>query len=300
MRSWFIWMGDPVTMFFKITNLKPFGLLLEPKEAHCPVNDLVSNLDLRDLDVAMLRELVWRDHLIVLRGFRRFNSSEELSEYSERWGEISVWPFGKVLELVERSNPEDHIFDNNYVPLHWDGMYRPQVPEFQLFHCVQAPRVGQGGRTTFSNTLLALENAPVHLRSLWGKVTGHYQRKMEFYDSKTVSPVIDSHPHQGYSVIRYNEPPLAGYGHFVNPPLLDFTGVSEVELVEFHRSLREALYSSNCYYAHEWCQGDLVVANNFSLLHGREGFETKAPRHLRRVHVLSQPPLNNPRLVSYR
>lgn len=275
----------------KITSVEPFGLLLEPTRP---------NGDIGDLNVDLLRELVWRERLIVLRGFRTFSEPEEFSDYCQHWGEISVWPFGKVLELVERNSPEDHIFDNNYVPLHWDGMYRPQVPEFQIFHCVQAPRKGQGGRTTFSNTPLALEHASHGTRSLWRQVTGHYQRKMEFYDSKTVSPIIDSHPHRGFPIIRYNEPPLDGYGHFVNPPILKFTGVSADEIAEFHRTLREALYAPENFYAHEWREGDLVVADNFSLLHGREGFETKAPRHLRRVHVLSNPPLNNPRLVSHR
>ena len=281
-------------MEFKETRIEPFGLLLEPK---------LSDTNIHDFNVDLLRELLWRERLIVLRGFRAFSSAEDFSEYCERWGKISVWPFGKVLELVEHNNPEDHIFDNNYVPLHWDGMYRPQVPEFQIFNCVQAPRPGQGGRTTFSNTVLALEKAPAHLRTLWEKVTGHYQRKMEFYDSKTVSPIVDSHPLRGFSVIRYNEPPVTkykgGFGLFVNPPTLEFTGVNHDELVEFHRSLREALYDPTCFYAHEWQAGDLVVADNFSLLHGREAFETKAPRHLRRVHVLSNPPLDNPRLVSH-
>lgn len=268
---------------------KPFGLIVEGK-----------GIDIKEVDVTWLRELVWNERLIVLRGFRTFNGADEFANYCERWGEVSVWPFGKVLELIERNNPEDHIFDNNYVPLHWDGMYRPQVPEFQLFHCVRAPKAGQGGRTTFSNTVSALEKADSNTRQLWDKVTGHYQRKMEFYDSKTVSPIIDTHPLRGHSVIRYNEPPAKGYGNFVNPPTLDFTGVSADKVAEFHKTLKDALYAPENYYAHEWHEGDIVVADNFSLLHGREGFETKAPRHLRRVHVLSNPPLNNPRLVSHK
>lgn len=275
----------------KITRINPFGVVVEPTHA---------DRDVRDLDVDELRGILLREHLMVLRGFRGLSAPEDFPKYCERWGEISVWPFGKVLELVEQNNPEDHIFDNNYVPLHWDGMYRPQVPELQMFHCVQAPRQGQGGRTTFSNTMLALEFASPTNRALWEKVTGHYQRKTEFYDSMTVSPVIEAHPYRGYSVIRYNEPPVAGYGNFLNPPVLEFTGIAASELKVFHQSLKEALYAPTNYYAHEWHQGDIVVADNFSLLHGREGFETKAPRHLRRVHVLSDPPLDNPRLVSHR
>ncbi len=274
----------------KITRLKAFGLLLEAEHA---------DDDIHGLDINILREHVWRERLIVLRGYHTFGGTDDFSKYCEHWGEISVWPFGKVLELVEHNNPEDHIFDNNYVPLHWDGMYRKQVPEFQIFHCVSAPLVGQGGRTTFSNTVQALENAPSQTKELWKKMTGSYQRKMEFYNSKTVSPIIESHPHRDFSVIRYNEPPLKGYGHFVNPPQLEFTGAKDTELTEFHRTLREALYAPENFYAHEWRVGDLIVADNFSLLHGREAFESKAPRHLRRVHVLSNPPLDNPHLVSY-
>jgi alpha-ketoglutarate-dependent taurine dioxygenase len=271
--------------------MEPFGLMLEPRR---------TDEDIRSVDVNALRDLLWRERFLVLRGFRTFPDAESFAEYCERWGEISLWPFGKVLELVERENPEDHIFDHHYVPLHWDGMYRPQVPEFQLFHCVRAPGVGQGGRTTFSDTTLALERAPAPHRELWGKITGTYRRKMEFYDSQTVSPVIDAHPRRGFPVIRYNEPPRDGFGTFLNPPILEFTGGDEKELVEFHRTLREALYSPANFYAHEWREGDLVVADNFSLLHGRESFETKAPRHLRRVQVLSDPPLSNPRLISHR
>ena len=276
-------------------RLDPFGLIVEARHPRD---------DIRDLDVEFLRELLWRERLVLLRGFRTFDAvpqgAERFADYCERWGEISIWPFGKVLELVERNNPEDHIFDNNYVPLHWDGMYRPQVPEFQIFHCVRAPRAGQGGRTTFSNTVRALEQAPASTRALWGKVLGSYQRKMEFYDSKTVSPIVDHHPLRGFEVIRCNEPPSEGFGQFVNPPILEFSGVAPEELGELHRTLREALYSPSCFYAHEWQEGDVVIADNFSLLHGREGFETKAPRHLRRVHVLGNPPLDNPRLLFHR
>lgn len=274
----------------EIITLSPFGVMVKAQHSEDTI---------RDLDVEMLRALVWKERLVLVRGFRSFEGADDFATYCERWGEISLWPFGKVLELVERNNPEDHIFDNNYVPLHWDGMYRPQVPEFQLFHCVKAPLEGQGGRTTFSNTVSALERAPAHVVDLWKRTTGHYQRRMEFYDSKTVSPVLDSHPFRGFTVIRYNEPPSAGFGHFVNPPTLDFTGINSDELDTFHRTLREALYAPENFYAHEWREGDLVIADNFSLLHGREGFETRAPRHLRRVHVLSNPPLNNPRLVTH-
>ncbi len=278
-------------MKYKTMRIKPFGILIEANS---------SKDDVCDLNVEELRKLFQNEHLITLRGFRTFEGAEDFSAFCESWGEISMWPFGKVLELVEHENPEDHIFDNNYVPLHWDGMYRLQVPEYQIFHCVQAPSQGCGGRTTFSNTAMAIKNASAKTMLLWEKVTGHYQRKMEFYNSKTVSPIITQHPFRNYPVIRYNEPSTDKNGRFINPASLLFTGIPEKELVEFHHSLLESLYSQHHFYAHEWHIGDVVISDNFTLLHGREAFLSKSPRHLRRVHVLSNPPFDNPGLESYK
>lgn len=277
-------------MMYKTTPIQPFGILLEPETSLVAVNDL---------PIDILRDWVVEKHLLVLRGFDSFQCANSFSAYCERWGDISMWPFGKVLELVEQENPDDHIFDNSYVPLHWDGMYRPQVPELQIFHCVNAPLPGQGGRTTFSNTVLAFNHASAELKTRWQHVTGTYERKMAFYSSRTVSPIVNKHPYRNYSVIRYNEPPAADQGHFVNPPELEFTGVGADELADFHRCLKQALYDPRHFYAHTWQTGDMVIADNFSLLHGREAFTSRSPRHIRRVHVLSDPPFDNPGLVSY-
>jgi alpha-ketoglutarate-dependent taurine dioxygenase len=237
-------------MNHKVTPLKPFGVLLEPNG---------ENIHVKDLDIESLRKLFWQEQLVLLRGFATFENSEDFASYCDSWGEVSIWPFGKVLELVEQDDPKDHIFDSSYVPLHWDGMYRPQVPEYQIFHCAKAPLPGQGGRTTFSNTILALKNASSESKELWSKVTGVYERKMEFYNSKTVSPVITKHPQKDFSVIRYNEPHVEDKGDFVNPPNQEFTGISPEELNTFHHSLKEALCAPENFYAHEWQTGDIVI-----------------------------------------
>lgn len=270
--------------------VRPFGLLLSPAHA---------GDTLEALPVNALRDWVRKHHLLVLRGFRVPASAESFADYCARWGDISVWPFGRVLELVEHAEPEDHIFDNNYVPMHWDGMYRPQVPEFQIFQCVSAPAQGQGGRTTFSNTVRALQHAPSEARALWDRVTVTYHRKMAYYDSKTASPIVAAHPRSGFPVLRYNEPPRADDTGFLNHPKVEFDGVSEEHLPDLQRTLHDALYGSESLYAHAWEAGDVVVTDNYTLLHGREAFTHRAPRHLRRVHVLGDPPLDNPGLLSH-
>lgn len=278
-------------MNLKVTSINPFGLVIEP---------LIQHQSIHAFDVQKFKEYFRKYHLLLFRGFAPFESTKEFEGYCETWGEISIWPFGKVLELVEHENPDDHIFDNNYVPMHWDGMYRPQVPEYQIFRCVHSPGKNNGGRTTFSNTVLALKNAEAQWVDLWRKATGIYKRKMQFYDSITVSPIITKHPYREEWVIRYNEPPSKDKGNFLNPPILEFRGIDPKEQEFLHSSLGSALYDERHFYAHAWQEGDLVVADNFSLLHGREGFPKKSPRHLQRVHVLSDPPFSNPGLESYK
>jgi alpha-ketoglutarate-dependent taurine dioxygenase len=272
----------------RVEKINPFGALVRAERP---------DQDARNVDIRFLRELFQRERLIVLRGFRIDDQASDFADYCALWGKISLWPFGAVLELVERENPEDHIFDSNYVPLHWDGMYRPQVPEYQIFQCVQAPGCDQGGRTTFSNTRIALDRASASECGLWEKAVGVYERKMEFYHSKTIAPVVGPHPSGGFLVIRYCEPPREGDAGFINHPSIVFDGLEPGEVAAFQRSLHAALHAPGNFYAHAWQEGDIVIADNHTLLHGREAFTSGASRHLRRVHVLGSEPLDNPHLV---
>ncbi|MFF7690727.1 TauD/TfdA dioxygenase family protein [Streptomyces syringium] len=273
---------------YDITPITPFGVAIQARE---------KGLHVRDIPVAPLRTLVAEHHILLLRGFDTFDAPDELSAYCERWGRLSVWPFGTVLELVEQEQPEDHIFDSSYMPMHWDGMYREQIPEFQVFQCVNAPGAGNGGETTFSHTTAVLERTDPQTVARWSKVTGTYHRAMEYYNSVTVSPIVTAHPVHGAPVIRYNEPTAADDADFVNHPDLRFSGLPDDEIAEVHRSLRAALYDPAHLYAHSWRTGDLVITDNHTLLHGRNAFTSGAPRHLRRVQVLGTPPLDNPGLV---
>ncbi|MGG4649520.1 TauD/TfdA family dioxygenase [Pseudomonas aeruginosa] len=65
---------------------------------------------------------------------------------------------------------------------------------------------------------------------------------------------------------------------------------------ELLASLRRCLYHPQAHYAHRWRSDDLVIADNLTLLHGREAFAHRAPRHLRRVHIHAEPALRNPHL----
>ena len=166
----------------------------------------------------MAQGLARSHHLLLLRGFAAFADAESLTRYCHDFGEVMLWPFGAVLELVEQEGAEDHIFANNYVPLHWDGMYLETVPEFQLFHCVDAPGDSDGGRTTFSSTPAALQLADSSELELWRRVSGRYQRSAAHYSSRSAAPIVERHPRREFPILRFCEPPVEGDASFINPP----------------------------------------------------------------------------------
>jgi alpha-ketoglutarate-dependent taurine dioxygenase len=245
---------------------------------------------IRELPVAALRSLAQQHHLLVLRGFDSgFTDPQLLTRYAEGWGEIMMWPFGAVLDVKEHPDAKDHIFDSSYVPLHWDGMYKPTIPEYQLFHCVAAPSQDEGGRTTFVDTTCLLANADESLLAQWREVSISYRiKQVVHYGGEVRSPLVVDHPNGNGQIMRYNEPPTEGK-KFLNQHALEYHGVPQEQQEAFHQTLQQHLYDPRHYYAHQWQQGDVVIADNFSLLHGREGFTARSARHLQRVHIQSNP-----------
>lgn len=272
---------------FDVEAMSPYGVMIRPRRA---------SADVTEVPVPIARELAREHHLLVLRGFNPFPGPEELAFYAASWGQVLSWSFGAVLDLVEHENPVDHIFDNTAVTFHWDGMFVEQVPEFQIFHCVSALGDEQGGRTIFCDTTRVLASASPATRTLWKGLTLTYRVAMEsHYGGTATSPLVVEHPHCGFPTLRYLEPAPNNID-YLNRPRVDFHDMPAEYFWEIEQTLRDALYDPDHCYVHSWQVGDLVVADNYTLLYGREPYATKCGRHLRRVHVLGDPPLMNPAL----
>lgn len=270
-----------------IADVTPFGVLVQAGTA---------DADIMEVPIPVARDLVRRHRILVLRGFRSFGPQEELARYAASWGQLLSWSFGDVLELVEHEQAVDHVFDNSKMWLHWDGVFVEQIPEFQIFQCVNAPEEAQGGRTVFCDTARVLADAPASTRELWENLTLTYRvAKKSHYGGVAVSPLVVAHPDQEFPTMRYLEP-VPGDIDYRNRPIVEFTDVPPEQVADITQTLRDALYDPRHYYAHRWQTGDVVIADNYTLLHGREPYASGCGRHLRRVHVLGDPPLKNPAL----
>ncbi|MEQ1964625.1 tyrosine isonitrile desaturase/decarboxylase [Xenorhabdus khoisanae] len=269
-----------------IEVVKPFGLLITPN---------YPDQDISTLQIDALRELARTHLLVVLRGFRSgFTDKEKLTEYSRRWGEIMMWSFGAVLDVMEHPEPSDHVLDSGNLPLHWDGMYRETIPEFQIFHCVAAPEAAQGGRTTFVNTEKLIADASDDERTKWKDITITYRTsKVTHYGGEVVSPLICHHPDGKRWVLRYNEPMNKEDEKYADHHALVMHGLSQEEQETLEKALYERLYDPRYLYSHQWQSGDIAISDNFTLLHGREAFISRSPRHIQRVHIHGEPVCEN-------
>lgn len=269
-------MDSQQSLQLNVKPLSPFGALLEAIEYQS---------DIRQLSIAQLCQLAWDYHVIVLRGFSLLESTE-LSSYCQRWGELLVWKFGTVLDLIVHQNPENYLFTNGNVPFHWDGAFAEAVPRFLFFQCLKAPGAGSGGESLFCDTTRVLQNASPEEREVWQKTKITYRtEKVAHYGGNITESLISKHPITGVPTLRFAEP-LNDETVHLNPLYVEVCDLSPEENEQFLSDLIENLYLPQNCFAHEWQEGDFLIADNHALLHGRNPFRSDSERHLQRVHVL--------------
>lgn len=265
----------------EVAALEPFGLRVLASEPDQPIESLPPG---------WIKEQVRRHRLLLLRGFAPFSTAAALADYCATWGPLMQWSFGTVLELVEHASPADQVFDSGCVPYHWDGMYAKQLPAYQLFHCINAIDAAAGGHTIFCDGTRVWADADPATRARWSAISITYSLPQRaHYGGHITAPLVCAHPDDGWPVLRFNEPAPAG-ARLLNPPSLRFDGIPSDAVGAFIEELRALLYSPRYMYAHTWQTGDTLIADNYVLLHGRTAFTSGAPRHIRRVQILGDPP----------
>jgi len=270
---------------WSLTETKPYVLLIEANASH---------LTLDAPPVAWLRSLVDQHLVVVLRGFRGFASSTDFERYATTWGPLLRWNFGTILEVKEDPATIDTVFDSSGIPLHWDAMFNQVCPKYVLFESVRSPLPGDGGRTTFCNTRRAIEAASEAQLVRWRRTKISYSvERLAHYGGTVTSNIVTVHPEfPDREVIRYGEPEDAGVV-LKNPVQRRFEAPDYASSEAVIAEMREVLNDPRCFYAHPWQDGDLLLCDNYTILHGREPFKSHTFRHLRRAQVLATPPHRN-------
>ena len=257
---------------WSLQQVKPFGLIVKSPQ---------QGADLRSISVPILQQWIDNHRVIILRGFAAL-AGEQLPKFCLQLGEILEWDFGAVNDLRVQPEARNYLYTNREVPFHWDGAFAGRVPHYIFFHCDVAPAPDSGGETLFCDTSLLLAQAPLERRKLWERTTITYTtEKIVHYGGTFSSPIICSHPLTGDEVLRFAEPVAD-----LNPVQLYIKGIPDQAQAAFLKDMHERLNDDDVCYRHQWQAGDVVIADNYVLLHGRSGFKENTKRQIRRVNIL--------------
>ncbi|HEV8430631.1 MAG TPA: TauD/TfdA family dioxygenase [Pyrinomonadaceae bacterium] len=263
--------NDPKSAW-NLEQLSPFGQL---------IRSVSSGRHLDVVPTSLLKKWIDEHRFVVLKGFAPLNGTE-LPEFCSKLGEVLEWEFGAVNNLRVDPEAKNYLYTNRAVPFHWDGAFISRSPHYICFHCDVAPGPQSGGETLFCDTVRLLTHAPFELEKLWEEVVITYTtEKIVHYGGTFSSPLITSHPGIHTRVLRYAEPV-----HDLNPVQLSITGIPETEQPEFIKDMHRRLNDERCCFKYQWESGDVVIADNHALLHGRRAFTDQTERHIRRVNVL--------------
>jgi len=265
--------ATPTTVRVNHHPLSPFGRIIEAP----------SGTKITDIPAETLERWTEESRVLVLRGFDTLGK-QELADYCRVWGEVLRWEPGEVIDLIVEESPKNYLFASGDVPFHWDGAFVEANPRFFFFQCLDATP-GAGGETVFSDTTAAYRDADEETRKRWARISITYSTdKLAHYGGKVTEELVSQHPSSGLPVLRFAEP--LDPGKYANPVFAEVTGVDASEADAFIEETATLLHQPRYCYAHEWQRGDIVIADNFSLVHGRNAFTGPTNRHLQRVEVI--------------
>jgi alpha-ketoglutarate-dependent taurine dioxygenase len=257
-------------MDVNLTAMDPFGAVLSAAP---------TARDPRALAPDFLTGLVAEHRVVILRGFATL-SHDEFPEFCRRIGELQEWDFGVVNNLRVDPQAENYLYTNREVPFHWDGAFAGRIPHYIIFHCDVAPADGSG-ETLFCDSLRLLAAAPSELVNQWRQIEITYTtEKIVHYGGSFSSPLIARHPENHREILRFAEPVFD-----LNPVRVEIRGLADQTETDFLADLHQRLRRDAFCYRHTWRTGDLVIADNYVLLHARREFAPGVKRQIRRVNV---------------
>lgn len=260
------------TQAWQTRPLSPFGL---------EVTAVTGTTNLEEIATSILKQWIDQHRYILLRGFKPL-STDAMMALARALGDPLEWEFGAVNELVAKPDAKNYIYTTAAVPFHWDGAFVGKIPHYILFSCEVAPPENSGGETIFCDGSSILKSTSSAQRDLWKATSVTYScDRVVHYGGSFTSPMIVTHPVNGEPTLRFAEPVRD-----LNPVTLQVSGMTLDEQEMLIAEMAQLLRKPDVCVAHAWRAGDVVIADNFALLHGRNAFVHSALRHIRRINIL--------------
>ncbi|MGS4344467.1 TauD/TfdA family dioxygenase [Myroides odoratus] len=262
-------------MTYILEHLHPFGICIRHQAGANSIEQFPTE---------QLNEWIIQHKLVVFKGYQTL-PKQDLALFAQRLGKPLQWVFGAINDLQVKPKTENYIFTDHEVPMHWDGAFVGKIPYIILFQCITAPQKEDGGGTTFCHTHKIVAHSSAEDREEWDKISITYTtKKVVHYGGQIKQKLTQKHEVEEIHILRYAEPV-----DDLNPVTLSISGLENKTQDEFILQMKEKLYHPDYLYTHRWENGDIVLADNHTLLHGREAFTKPNERYIQRINILHRP-----------
>jgi alpha-ketoglutarate-dependent taurine dioxygenase len=252
------------------------------------INDFI--LHITDFELHQVDELKAFSRiypLIIVKNFQHSEDSALLNfarQLSTKTGEIQNqvlhWEFGPIMRMGYQMNAKNYLFSQERVPFHWDGAFY-QEPQWLLFFCECSG--GVGGETLFTNTESIWLEATPERKKIFASIRLTYEtEKKAHYGGKITVNMMQTHPLKKTTILRFAE----SVETTLNPVSLKIESREFLDTDSFVKKMQQDIYSTTHCYQHLWESGDLVLADNYSLIHGRNELGENLQRKFKRIQIL--------------
>jgi gamma-butyrobetaine dioxygenase len=187
-------------------------------------------------------------------------------KFANSIGSVRRTNFGEYFDVKSKPNPNDLAYTSLALAPHTDNPYRNPVPCIQLLHCIVSEV--SGGFSTLVDGYTVTEDLKNENPNFY-KILSEVKVKFKFIDKDVVledwSELIKLNDDKSLKQIRFS-------------PRLDFVPILEKEKLDLYYRARKKLsemYNSDKYRIEfKLEQKDLIMMDNYRLLHGRTAYKT--------------------------
>ena len=180
-------------------------------------------------------------------------------------GSIRRTNFGEFFNVKSKPNPNDLAYTSLPLAPHTDNPYRNPVPCIQMLHCIE--NEVSGGLSTLVDGFTVTEQLKKDFPDYY-KILTEVKVRFQFIDKSVIlenwAEMIQLDEFGKFKQVRFS-------------PRLDFVPLLDKEKLELYYSARkkisELYNSSNYRIEFKLQQGDLLMMDNYRLLHGRTTYD---------------------------
>ena len=189
-----------------------------------------------------------------------------ITNFANSIGSVRRTNFGEFFNVKSKPNPNDLAYTSLALAPHTDNPYRNPVPCIQMLHCIE--NNVSGGLSTLVDGYAVTEKLKKEYPNFY-KILTKTKVRFQFIDKNIFledwAEMIQLDHNNEFKQVRFS-------------PRLDFVPLIEKKTLNLFYSARKKiseLYNSNKYKIEfKLKTGDLIMMDNYRLLHGRTSYDT--------------------------